>query len=302
MKILIVDDDYTYRKLLASILISQEHDIAEAENGAIAWEILQETHYPFIITDWMMPVLNGPMLVQKIREANFPNYTYIIMLTARDAREDIVDGLDSGADDYLTKPFDLDELRARVAIGRRIIDLETRLKILATCDSLTNLLNRRALYEATRAEWDRTYREKQPISILMLDLDHFKEINDQYGHMIGDQALRHIANLIIQHKRSYDLVGRWGGEEFIIVLPNTDLCEAEHVAERLRTAFNSTPLELTDEQTLTVRASFGIAGTTPTNNSDFDRCIQQADRALYRSKNTGRDQVCIYGDEDERRD
>lgn len=301
MRILIIDDDYTYRKLLCNILIGKGHEVIEAESGNAAWEMLQNTHYTFIITDWMMPGVSGPELVARIRKADFPNYTYIIMLTARNAREDIVNGLEAGADDYLTKPFDLDELRARVAIGERILHLESRLhttlkqlEILATYDGLTNLLNRRALYDAIRIEWNRAYRENQPISLIMLDIDHFKEINDRYGHLVGDQALCHVSQLLTQHKRSYDIIGRWGGEEFLLLLPNTDLQEAACVAERLRHALNTTPFELTTEKKLFVFASFGVAGLASRENENFEKYIQQADRALYHAKSLGRDQVCTF--------
>jgi two-component system chemotaxis response regulator CheY len=305
MKILIVDDDFTYRKLLTSILVGSEHEVVEAETGTAAWKILQETHYSFIITDWMMPEMSGLDLVKHIRAANFPNYTYIVVLTARSTREDIVEGLEAGADDYLTKPFDLNELRARIAIGERILHLESRLRatlqqleILATYDSLTDLFNRRALYEAISKEWNRACREGKPISLVMLDIDHFKEINDHHGHLVGDQAIQHVAQVLKNHKRSYDVIGRWGGEEFLLILPGTDLFEAACVAERMRNALNRTPLDLGEEQKVVIRASFGVSGINAPENAGFDKYIQQADRALYRAKNTGRDQVCTYEQHD----
>lgn len=303
MKILIVDDDFAYRKLLSTILAQLEHEVVEAENGSVAWDILQETQYSFIITDWMMPALSGLELVKTIRAAEFPNYTYIIMLTARSTRDDIIEGLEAGVDDYLTKPFDLDELRARIAIGTRILHLESRLRatlkqleILATYDGLTNLFNRRALYEAIRTEWNRANREGKPISLIMLDIDHFKEINDEFGHLVGDDAIRHVAQILTQHKRSYDMVGRWGGEEFLLILPGTDLSEAACVAERLRKALSTSPLCINETQNVIIYASFGVAGLNAQESSGFDRYIQQADRALYRAKNTGRNQVCTYED------
>ncbi len=304
MNILIVDDDSTYRRLLATILKAKHHEVAEAADGLAAWDLLQHDQYPFVISDWMMPGLNGLELVQHIRAANFSNYTYIILLTARNTRADIVGGLESGADDYLTKPFDLDELRARVAIGERILDLETRLRhtmeqlqILATYDSLTGLLNRRALYEAINNECSRARRGDTPISLIMLDIDHFKMINDQHGHLTGDQALCHVTHTILQYKRSYDLVGRWGGEEFLMALPGADLPEAGSVAERLRTELNANPLPIAEGKLLHIHASFGVATLNTAENSSLDHSIQQVDRALYRAKNNGRDQVCFYTEE-----
>jgi two-component system chemotaxis response regulator CheY len=299
MKILIVDDDYAYRKLLTTILIGLNHEVVEAENGSDAWQMIQESPYAFIITDWMMPEMSGVELVKRIRSAEFPHYIYIIMLTARSTRDDIIEGLEAGIDDYLTKPFDLDELRARIAIGVRIVHLESRLRstlaqleILATYDSLTNLYNRRALYDSIRTEWNRASRANKPISLIMLDIDHFKQINDHYGHLVGDEAIRHVAQTLNQHKRSYDIIGRWGGEEFLLILPGTDLYEAACVAERLRKALGSSPLREEGGQLLVIRASFGVSGGSAHEPGSFDKYIQQADRALYRAKNTGRNQVC----------
>jgi len=301
MKVLIVDDDATYRKLLATILKAKQHEVIETADGLAAWEQMQANPYSFLISDWMMPGLNGPDLIRRIRSANFASYTYIILLTARNAREDIVSGLEAGADDYLTKPFDLDELRARVSIGERILDLEIRLRrtmeqlqILATYDSLTGLLNRRALYEAAHHECTRAQRENKPLSLMILDIDHFKDVNDMHGHIVGDQALAHIAKVLQKCKRSYDLVGRWGGEEFLLVLPGTDLREAGIVADRLRMEIQADPIHLPNDSYLSLNASFGVARVDTSNCLEFDKYIQHADRALYHAKQGGRNQVCYY--------
>jgi two-component system chemotaxis response regulator CheY len=307
MKVLIVDDDAAYRRLLSTILKSKHHEVVEAADGLGAWDLLKVEPFSFVITDWMMPGIDGLELIRRIRTANFPNYTYIILLTAKNAKEDIVGGLQSGADDYLTKPFDLDELRARIAIGERILDLETRLRrtmeqlqILATYDSLTGLLNRRALYEAAANECARSRREAKPLSLVMLDLDRFKDINDKFGHLVGDQALRLVTDIITKHKRNYDLIGRWGGEEFLLVLPGTDMREAGLVAERLRSELEATQLDLPDGTSVQIRASFGVTNINIDDNSTFDKYIAYADRALYRAKNEGRDRVCYFVPDDNR--
>ena len=305
MKVLIVDDDTTYRRLLKTIIAGLKHEVIEAADGRIAWELLQKEQIPYVISDWMMPEIDGPSLIKYIREADFTNYTYIILLTAKQSKEDVVNGLDAGADDYLTKPFDLDELRARFAIGKRILDLETRLRktmaqlqILATYDSLTGLLNRRALYEAINNECERARREDRPISLVMLDIDHFKDINDQYGHLTGDKALCLVSEVITRHKRSYDLIGRWGGEEFLLVLPGADISEAGRVAERLRAEISASPLVLSEISEFQIQASFGVARVDVCDCSNFEKYVQYADRALYRAKNEGRNRVCYYSGED----
>jgi two-component system cell cycle response regulator len=297
-KVLIVDDEETYLHLLTMIMSKNQYDVIRALDGRRAWEIVQQEQVSFVISDWMMPEMDGLELTQRIRAANFPNYTYIILLTARSSKEDVVDGLKAGADDYLTKPFHLNELRARVAIGERILNLETRLRqtldqlyLLATHDSLTGLLNRRALYDYADSEINRSKREKNPLCLIMVDIDHFKNVNDQFGHLVGDQALRLISHTIEQNKRSYDRVGRWGGEEFLLVLPGTMLQEAIQVAERLRRAIENAVLDLSGENAVRLSASFGVASLQLDSNENFEQMIHKADQALYSAKNAGRNQV-----------
>jgi two-component system chemotaxis response regulator CheY len=301
MKVLIADDDATYRRLLHAILQTKKHQVIEAADGQTAWEMIQADPPPFVITDWMMPNMDGPELIHHIRAAQFENYTYIILLTARDAQEDVVSGLESGADDYLTKPFDLNELRARIGIGERILDLETRLRQalktmeqMATHDSLTGLFNRRALYQHADNEMERCGREIQPVSIMMIDLDYFKQVNDRYGHILGDQVLCLAAKTIQYNLRTYDWVGRWGGEEFLAVLPSTDLREAAQVAERLRLEIEAASLQLAAGEPLKTRASLGVVSTIPGRGLNFEQLVQKADEALYAAKNGGRNRVHVY--------
>jgi two-component system chemotaxis response regulator CheY len=276
VKILIVDDDLNSRRLL--------------------------------ITDWMMPGIDGMELIRLIRSTQAEGYTYIIMLTALATKPQVVSGLESGADDYLTKPFDPDELLARITIGQRILQLEERLmesrrqmEILAMQDTLTGLFNRRAIHDRALAELNRLARgtASAPLSVILLDVDRFKTINDNYGHEAGDRALQVVAERLGQMLRSYDLVGRWGGEEFLVLLPGTGLAEACVVAERVRAglAQSAVPVE---GGGAALTASLGVASVgvevMQAAGSDepwLDRLMRAADRALYQAKNSGRNKVCV---------
>jgi two-component system chemotaxis response regulator CheY len=305
MRILIVDDDPLSRRLLNVSLAWGKHEVLEAEDGQIAWDLWQHDPVRLIITDWMMPNIDGPELIRRIRAAQTSGYTYIILLTARGTKTEIVTGLRSGADDYLTKPFHTEELLARVNIGERILNLEEslnssnqKMQFLATHDGLTDLLNRRAIQEHAEAEINRAYREHTAVSLALLDVDHFKSINDRYGHLTGDQALLHVAQLLREKTRPYDWVGRWGGEEFLIVLPNATLVDAGVVAERIRVAIEQTPLALAGNGQLSLRASLGCACLMNQSEGEapplsLDELVHKADEALYRAKETGRNRVCL---------
>ncbi len=303
-RIVIADDDPVQRWLLRNSLTKAGYDVLEATNGRDAWHIIQHEGVQVVITNWMMPEMDGPALVRQIRDANLDNYVYVIMLTARDTKLDIVDGLQSGADDYLTKPFDFHELQARVAISKRILKLEANLReardherMLARHDSLTGLLNRRAIYEHAETELARAVGDSLPLSLILLDIDFFKEVNDQYGHLIGDQMLYLVAATIAHNRRPTDWAGRWGGEEFLLVLPNTTIAEAASVAERLRSSIASARLPLSDGRWLYRTTSLGVAGSPANVFLPLDILLQQADKALYRAKEEGRNRCCQYTDE-----
>jgi diguanylate cyclase (GGDEF)-like protein len=300
MKILIVEDELIFRRMVKKYLLEAGYDIVEAEDGQSAWELFQREPFHLVITDWMMPHLSGPELVQKIRTSGHKNYTYIIMLTAMDDKDNVVLGLESGADEYLTKPFNSRELIARVASGMRILKLEEQLmqahqqmEILAMRDGLTGLLNRRAIEEYAEAEFNLTLRKERAMSVILLDIDHFKSVNDQFGHKFGDHTLQQVAKILKEELRTYDRVGRWGGEEFILILPDTHLMDAATVAERVRVRMAEMKMSLENGETFSVHISLGVASTAG-QFSSLTKLIDAADQALYQAKQAGRNRVCIF--------
>ncbi|MEA3349246.1 MAG: diguanylate cyclase [Chloroflexota bacterium] len=306
MNVLIVDDDPVLRKLLQRALIQMEYQVRVAKDGCEAWDILQREPLQLVVTDWVMPEMDGLALTRKIRKAEMPGYVYIVILTGQEGIENIVDGLDAGADDYLMKPFRPKELQARLRVGERVLDLERRLKAardkmrdLAMHDELTGLWNRRAFYEHANAELGHAIREKCDLSLIMLDIDHFKVVNDRYGHLVGDEILKMVTDTIEENLRPYDKVGRWGGEEFIILLPTTSLSKAATIAERLRVSVSSTGLSFSlgqdgrDEE-LHVKISLGVAGIEAGESISFDTLVGRADDMLYKAKREGRNRVCVF--------
>jgi two-component system cell cycle response regulator len=293
MKILVVEDDPIQRRVIRGHLQRLGYDVREVADGEQAWRLLQEENLPIVITDWLMPTLDGLSLIKRIRHAGLPSYIYMILLTSKDEQTDIVAGLDAGADDYLCKPFDTSELRARVAIGARIVDLETQLRTARDTDSLTGLRNRRALTAAENM-LVRSGRTTSPLSVVMIDVDHFKKINDHYGHQVGDQALRLIATTITHTIRPNDLASRWGGEEMLVLMPETTHEQAAAVAEQIRAAIEAKALDLDTGAKLRLSASLGVASSDFERECSFDRLVQMADIALYEAKQAGRNQVAIY--------
>ena len=305
MQILIVDDDPVARQILHSSLVRSGFQVLEKTDGQEAWEYMQRETVRFMITDWVMPGLEGLELIRKVRSANFPQYIYIIILTGKGNKSDVVDGLSAGADDYLVKPFDLSELRARVMIGKRILDLEDRLhsardqmEVMAMHDSLTELLNRRAIYNHAQGEINRAHRDGRSCALALIDIDHFKQVNDYFGHLNGDQALRHVADCIVRSVRSYDWVGRWGGDEFLAVFPNTDRSAIGPIARRISTTIAGCPLILRDGNPVNIQVSIGISILNPDQGrASLDAAIQQADEGLYQAKESGRSQIVVWQDQ-----
>ncbi len=303
MRILIVDDDTVARRVLEQTLINNGYRVVNAVDGQQAWEYLHEDFIPLLIVDWMMPNMDGISLIRRIRAANFPRYVYIVLLTSLCSQDHIVAGLEAGADDYIIKPFHEGELVARLGIARRILELESSLRetrdalhYQATHDSLTGLLNRTAIIERANLELERSMRSGEPLSLALLDIDFFKQVNDTYGHLIGNEVLTMVGQLINCIVRPYDGVGRWGGEEFLLVLPDTGLEVATRIAERVRMQVSTHSLELPSGLHLPITVSIGVSSTEiePTNLMLLDTLFQRADTALYRAKQNGRNQVMPY--------
>jgi two-component system chemotaxis response regulator CheY len=300
MKILIAEDELIFRRMVKKYLLEAGYEVVEAEDGQSAWELFQRDPFQLVITDWIMPGFNGPELVQKIRTSEQKNYTYIIMLTAMDDKDNVVLGLESGVDEYLTKPFNGRELIARVASGMRILKLEEQLmqareqmEILAMRDGLTGLLNRRAIEEYAESEFSIASRKERAMSVIMIDIDHFKSVNDRFGHKSGDQTLQQVAKVLTNDLRNYDRVGRWGGEEFILILPDTQLKDAGTVAERVRVRVAEMKLSMENGETFSVQISLGAA-CTANQFSSLAKLVDAADQALYQAKQNGRNRVCIF--------
>jgi two-component system chemotaxis response regulator CheY len=261
-----------------------------------------------MIINWALPGLAGSDLIQRIRSTDFPGYVYIILSIAADEKDRVADGLEAGADDYLTTPFTSSELQARLAIGKRILDLEARLReahdqlqVLVTHDHLTGLLNQRAIYEHAEAELSRAGRESKPVSLILLDVDEFKAVNNRHGRRVGDHVLRLLAEIIVKNKRPYDWAGRWGGDEFLIVLPATKLSEAGAAAERIRLSIAAAPIRLSDPSSngnyLELRVSLGVTSTLPNGLPTLDMLLTRASKSLQRAKREGRNRVCLFTNE-----
>lgn len=298
--VLIAEDDPIFRHILQSWLQRWNYRVTAVGNGLDAWHALQAKDAPkMAVLDWIMPGMDGIELCRKIRHAQGP-YRYLLLLTAKDNKQDVVAGLEAGADDYLTKPFDVDELRARVRAGKRILDLQDALlhahdalQFEAAHDPLTSLWNRGAIMDALKRELQRQQRSKEPLGIMMADLDHFKKINDSHGHLVGDEVLREAARRLAAAVRSYDAVGRYGGEEFLILMPGCDRTHLPVLGERLRQSLADRPIPTAEGEipvTLSIGAVCVSPGPSPHSYDDF---LRVADTALYSAKANGRNRVQI---------
>jgi two-component system chemotaxis response regulator CheY len=293
MKILIAEDDPISRRVLEVNLLKWGYEVMVASDGVEALEIIQQPESShLIISDWMMPRMDGLALCREIRSMEKSKYIYFIVLTTKGEKKNIIEGLEAGADDFLTKPFNREELKYRIRIGERIINLERRILELANTDALTGLLNRRAFMERIEVEIFRAQREKRPLSLVMTDIDHFKRVNDTHGHQAGDLVLQRFARQLTTSTRPYDFVGRYGGEEFVVCLPGTDGCEAGPVAERMRRQIEDMEIMLPDDsRSIRITASFGTAPYSIESVEHIDLLIKRADDALYLAKKEGRNRV-----------
>jgi diguanylate cyclase (GGDEF)-like protein len=302
MRVLIADDDRTTTMIVAKALGALGLDVDVVHDGAAAWQRLNALDPPAIaVVDWSMPGLDGLELCRRVRATSRLSTTYVLLLTAHDGRADLIAGLDAGADDYMTKPVDLDELRARMHVAMRVAALQQhlaqrvtelrrahdRLEEMASTDALTRLVSRRWWFDMAATEFTRWRRYGSALSVLIVDLDHFKGVNDRFGHEAGDSVLKAFAELLLRECRQSDVIGRIGGEEFALALPETTLADAQTVAARVTDGCRALALPVGDD-VIKFSCSIGIADVRD-DDADIDALLRRADAALYRAKREGRD-------------
>jgi len=304
-RILVAEDDPVSRRLLEVFLVKWGFEVVLATTGLEALQILERMDAPRLaLLDWMMPGMEGIQVCQKLRGFKDRPYVYVLLLTARTQKEDLLMGLESGADDYLTKPFDSQELRARLHVGQRILDLQDKLiaagdELLfrATHDNLTGISNRGVIMDCVRRERSRQERGATAFAIVLADIDHFKYVNDIYNHLAGDAVLKEIAQRMTNCIRPYDSIGRYGGEEFLIVVPSSDAMGALGLAERIRKEMEAKPV-LAEGHEISITGSFGIVASTPGRLLDPQEMLRFADDALYRAKANGRNRCELASSQD----
>lgn len=302
MKILIADDDMVSRKLLSTVLGKWGYDPVVVSDGLQALHLLRRQDAPtLVILDWNMPGLEGPEVCHRVRKLETPLPPYIIMLTAKDDKEDIVKALDAGANDFVSKPFNHEELKARVGVGQRMVNIQSDLhearqamEYEAMYDALTDIFNRRAILNLLQKEVERSSRTGALLSIGLCDIDHFKMINDTHGHQVGDDVLHGLVEILKNNLRSYDAIGRYGGEEFLIIAPDTSGASEKSLYSRLCSTIADTPIS-TRKGDINVTLSIGVAGSLDLNT--VDKLLAKADTALYQAKDRGRNCV-VYTDKE----
>jgi two-component system cell cycle response regulator len=299
LKILVADDDRVSRRLMERMLERDGYEVVSAANGREAADILMKPNRPRLaLINWMMPELDGPELCREVRSRQEDSYVYIILLTSKQLNEDLVSGLEAGADDYLTKPCRAAELRARLHTGRRILELEDKLveaceemRFKATHDALTSLWDRGAIFSLLRAELSRSRREHTSVSLLLCDIDHFKQVNDLHGHITGDEVLTEVSTRLLDAVRSHDPVGRYGGEEFLIILTGCGEDDMRLRAEQLR-AVIADNFFMTSTGPLSISVSIGGITIEEWDESlQTEPILARADVALYQAKALGRNRV-----------
>ena len=298
--ILVADDSPLYRNLVEGALAQEQYSVLVAKNGREALDLIAEHRPAVVITDWEMPDISGIELCGRIRRghsSDFDPYTYVLLLTSNSEKDNIVKGLAAGADDYLTKPFHPGELLARVAVGMRIAELHRQIQTknqllqeLALTDPLTTLPNRRAIELWAARELRGAARHGFSFWVVVADLDHFKSVNDNYGHETGDVVLKRFAELLKANTRASNICGRIGGEEFVIVLTHIDRPDVESAIERIRKQLEAESLVLGGNM-VRVTASFGVSGFHGGKALDFDQLFRDADAALYAAKRGGRNRI-----------
>ncbi|MGH9732773.1 MAG: GGDEF domain-containing response regulator [Candidatus Acidiferrales bacterium] len=305
MKVLLVDDDPISRLLLLPLLDKWGCEVQVEKDGTAAWDALQSPDSPrLVLMDWMMPGLSGVEICRKLRARSVEAYTYVILLTARDNQQDVIEGLESGADDYLTKPCNTPELRARIRIGERILQMQADLiqarelvRFKSTHDSLTGAWSRGNTFDMLERELSRANREGKPLGLILIDFDHFKNINDSLGQLAGDDVLREAALRILGSIRIYDVVGRVGGEEFLLLFSGCDTAAVRNKAERIRSIIADSPFKATSAS-IPLTVSLGAFSAAPSEFHTSESVMRSLNAALYRAKELGRNRVEMFVDED----
>lgn len=299
-KILVAEDDLISRLMLVSAIQKWGYEPIAVDNGKDALEMLKSAYPPLLaILDWVMPEMDGIDVVRSLRKKHGNTLTYIIMLTTKTEKEEVIEGLEAGADDYIRKPFDADELWARIRVGLRtaqlqkdLVEIQKVLEYEAIHDPLTGCLNRKGILERLNEELERSERTGETFCVAMCDLDYFKKINDTYGHQAGDDVLKGFVQIVRSQLRPYDQIGRLGGEEFLVVVPEITDSYAKSMLERI----NKT---VQDKQIVTgageIKITVSIGGIIVNEKTNIDNIIKQVDEALYTAKEKGRNQVCFYG-------
>ncbi len=298
MKILIAEDDKITRSLLVRWVKRWGYEVVVAEDGMEAMQLLHsDLSIQLCVLDWMMPGMSGPEICRQLRSERHEPYVYTTLLTSKTETDDVVEGLKSGADDYIQKPCHPLELEVRLRVGRRLVELQgnliearEKLRFEASHDHLTRLLNRGAIVEELGRKLDRGRQLNQPVTVMMVDVDHFKAINDTYGHGTGDVVLREVADRINGELRRGDIAGRYGGEEFMIILEDCNLGYGMERAEELRISLSKNHVH-SGPLAIPVHASFGVASTSQSHRADTELLMRASDAALYRSKGAGRNCV-----------
>lgn len=301
MQILLVEDSATLRYAMSGYIRDAGHEPVVAQSGEEALQMIEHTSFDLIIMDVEMPGLNGFETTRLMREWLGEHWVPIIFVTGKADDSSVEEGIEAGGDDYLTKPVSPIILKAKIRAMQRIVDMRDQLREvndelerLSQRDSLTHLYNRRTFSDLGKQQWAQAKRNQSPLSIIMLDIDHFKLFNDHYGHPAGDSCLKQVSGALQRAlQRPSDIVARYGGEEFIVLLPNTNLSGAKVVGENVRRAIFE--LQIAHERSTTekvVTASVGIATCTHTTGRTLDSLIEQADNMLYQAKNAGRNQIC----------
>ena len=293
MTVLVIEDHPDQRDLLAIVLQREGYRVITAANGLEALEKLDTENVQIALSDIMMPKMDGFELIKRVRGNPALKSIYLILITARIQEGDRVHGLDLGADDYITKPFSFSELLARIRVGSRVVQYQQHLEYQTQVDSLTGLFNRRAFEKKINEEFERSKRYHNPLSVLILDIDNFKMINDTYGHHGGDAALVRISDTFRERTRQSDFPSRYGGEEFVLILPETDQDNAVQVANKVHESIRACSFGTTTRP-FVLTVSIGVSSTSARFYSDWQELVKDADRALYLAKNSGKDRIEIW--------